>query len=279
MSRMGLNDPDPSLLSSTLRLANYPDTTMYDTGTAPTPEKPTGVDTLMKSSSESPSRNSHINRHEDENHLNIIDQVTAALHRSDDEGASDEEGRVRINIHVDSGVEGSDTEESDENEDPYSQPNKRNDTKENVSDESSGGDTDNNDTSHRPSQSATPDSIPPPSALQTTMPVPPPTIIATSPAVPDITLSPPTSTVLARPDRRISLAQEPLAYNFRSDQLSREKMTYICANAKPYWENGSLVTCERVQEKRLGESLKCVECGSPVLYKARTKRMVQFEAR
>ncbi|KAF2005475.1 hypothetical protein P154DRAFT_424457 [Amniculicola lignicola CBS 123094] len=37
--------------------------------------------------------------------------------------------------------------------------------------------------------------------------------------------------------------------------------------------------CEEVSKIREGEPMRCKTCGSRVLYKMRTKRMVQFEAR
>ncbi|KAK7695690.1 DNA-directed RNA polymerase core subunit rpc10 [Cerrena zonata] len=54
------------------------------------------------------------------------------------------------------------------------------------------------------------------------------------------------------------------AYN---NQAARQDMEYLCAD------------CGAKNEIRSREPIRCRECGHRIMYKKRTKRMVQFEAR
>jgi DNA-directed RNA polymerase subunit RPC12/RpoP len=42
--------------------------------------------------------------------------------------------------------------------------------------------------------------------------------------------------------------------------------------------HGTIESCGLVQQKKLGETMRCIACGSPVMEKPRTPRMVQFIA-
>ncbi|KAJ3744725.1 DNA-directed RNA polymerase I [Lentinula detonsa] len=50
-------------------------------------------------------------------------------------------------------------------------------------------------------------------------------------------------------------------------QAPRQEMEYLCAD------------CNAKNEIRAREPIRCRECGHRIMYKRRTKRMVQFEAR
>ncbi|KAI0092782.1 DNA directed RNA polymerase [Irpex rosettiformis] len=51
------------------------------------------------------------------------------------------------------------------------------------------------------------------------------------------------------------------------NQQSRQEMIYLCAD------------CNAKNEIKPREPIRCRECGHRIMYKNRTKRMVQFEAR
>ncbi|KAG9305889.1 hypothetical protein G9A89_016541 [Geosiphon pyriformis] len=60
--------------------------------------------------------------------------------------------------------------------------------------------------------------------------------------------------------------QGPSASNNRTTQ-QQQQMHYLCAD------------CGVDNEIKPKEPLRCKECGHRIMYKMRTKRMVQFEAR
>ncbi|KAH9938400.1 DNA directed RNA polymerase [Fomitopsis serialis] len=76
----------------------------------------------------------------------------------------------------------------------------------------------------------------------------------------------PSTTMNSQPGTNYS-AQGPSGGSGAYMPAPRQEMEYLCAD------------CGAKNEIRSREPIRCRECGHRIMYKKRTKRMVQFEAR
>lgn len=200
-----------------------------------------------------------------------LDEVTAALHRSDDEeeefvgegeeGEEDDEGEGSEEEGTDEG-EGEGEKEKGEEEDAeggrYAEAEAEEDEEDEEeveTGEETGADEDEED-----------EREPEPSEL----------VIVNDPETKPSkrpTSIPAAESTIAYPQPAAAAAYNP--ENVRHGA----KITYVCANVRPVqYVPGKFEACGREQEKGRGESLRCIGCGCPVLMKVRTNKMVQFQA-
>ncbi|KAF2181765.1 hypothetical protein K469DRAFT_691843 [Zopfia rhizophila CBS 207.26] len=246
-----------------------------DTGTPPTPEKRTGIGMLAKQSLSSSSASG--------NRKGTGKDVRGYTESGDESGASSSPSEEQEE-------EEGEEEEEEQGAAKYFKQNSRKGkmglSKEYISSDSSGSDAD-----PESAHSSTTSSKHSASAQQIIKH----TVVPVTSSVP----SPSTATYyvppITQPSPAVSLSQSsyqtpsasatapPLSSRLPERSI---KLTYICANVRPQCigptlvldEFGQIPYCGAVTERARREPMKCYECGSPALYKARTKGMVQFEA-
>jgi DNA-directed RNA polymerase subunit RPC12/RpoP len=215
--------------------------------------------------------------------MDIEEAVTAALHRSEDEDEEFVEGRGEEEEGSDKEAsdegEGERGDEEDEEEDAERGQRGEDDDDDSVQDGDQGEDEEGEE-EERPSEliiinEPRTNRVERPASIYGGL-------ITNSPTAP----SPPAGSPMTDVSIRYPRPESPRG----------PKIKYRCANTRPLFddirldrngkeivsrpvdETGKYVACGLVQERRRGESLKCLGCGGMVMEKVRTTKLVQFQA-